>query len=297
MRKVQIILSVLFILTLNSCSLEKRYHSSGYNINWHFTTANQERKTSSKLPKPNRVSSVATQTSAVKIDSSGLFNSGGNSKPPALGLLHNSENNQTSNRSEIEFSAPKIAHSVVAINSNNEISIASKLNTNPDLKGTNSGSRQNSTNLLNSIFNKYDKIRRKTDNQNELAAKTNKHEQLENSGNSGSGTRVFGTLLIIMGVVFIIFVSIILGFILMALGLLLRAVAGPKHKPTPVVETPTQEKKVEFVDVVYLKNGSIIRGLIMEQIPNESLKIQTSDGSLFVYKMEEVVKITKEEKK
>jgi hypothetical protein len=35
----------------------------------------------------------------------------------------------------------------------------------------------------------------------------------------------------------------------------------------------------------------------MEQIPNESLKIQTSDGSLFVYKMEEVVKITKEEKK
>ena len=32
----------------------------------------------------------------------------------------------------------------------------------------------------------------------------------------------------------------------------------------------------------------------MEQIPNESLKIQTSDGSLFVFKMEEVLKITKE---
>ncbi len=47
-------------------------------------------------------------------------------------------------------------------------------------------------------------------------------------------------------------------------------------------------------DVVYLKNGSIIKGLVIEQIPTESLKIQTSDGSLFVYKMEEVLKITKE---
>ena len=44
----------------------------------------------------------------------------------------------------------------------------------------------------------------------------------------------------------------------------------------------------------YLKNGSIIRGLIIEQIPNESLKIQTRDGNVFAYKMSEVQKITKE---
>lgn len=49
-------------------------------------------------------------------------------------------------------------------------------------------------------------------------------------------------------------------------------------------------------EVVYLKNGSIIRGTIIEQVPNESLKVQTSDGSVFVYKMEEVAKITKEPK-
>lgn len=47
-------------------------------------------------------------------------------------------------------------------------------------------------------------------------------------------------------------------------------------------------------DVVYLKNGSIIRGLIIEQVPNESLKIQTKDGSVFVYQMSEVAKMTKE---
>ena len=48
----------------------------------------------------------------------------------------------------------------------------------------------------------------------------------------------------------------------------------------------------EFIEVVYLKNGSIIRGLIIEQQPNVLIKIQTKDGSIFVYKMDEVEKIT-----
>jgi len=50
-----------------------------------------------------------------------------------------------------------------------------------------------------------------------------------------------------------------------------------------------------YVDVVYLKNGSIIRGLVVEQVPNATLKIKTADGSIFVYQMAEVEKITKEE--
>ena len=48
-------------------------------------------------------------------------------------------------------------------------------------------------------------------------------------------------------------------------------------------------------EVVYLKNGSVIRGTIIEQVPNESLKIQTSDGSVFAYKMADVEKISKEQ--
>jgi hypothetical protein len=51
----------------------------------------------------------------------------------------------------------------------------------------------------------------------------------------------------------------------------------------------------QYEDVVYLKNGSIIHGTIIEQIPNESLKIKTKDGNVFVYKTEEISKITKEE--
>jgi hypothetical protein len=50
-------------------------------------------------------------------------------------------------------------------------------------------------------------------------------------------------------------------------------------------------------DVVYLKNGSIIRGEITEQIPNVSIKIETKDGSVFVYKMSEVEKMTKKASK
>ncbi len=47
-------------------------------------------------------------------------------------------------------------------------------------------------------------------------------------------------------------------------------------------------------DVVYLKNGSVIRGLIIETVPNTSLKVQTPDGSLFVCGFAEIEKITKE---
>ena len=49
-----------------------------------------------------------------------------------------------------------------------------------------------------------------------------------------------------------------------------------------------------MADVVYLKNGSVIKGIIVEQVPNESIKLQTWDGNLFVYKMDEIQKTTKE---
>ncbi len=45
-------------------------------------------------------------------------------------------------------------------------------------------------------------------------------------------------------------------------------------------------------DVVYLHNGSVVRGTLIEQVPN--VKIRTSDGSLWVFKHEEVDKITSE---
>ncbi len=49
------------------------------------------------------------------------------------------------------------------------------------------------------------------------------------------------------------------------------------------------------VNVVYLKNGSVLKGTIVEQIPNESLKLRLFDGSIFVFKADEIEKITLEE--
>ena len=48
-------------------------------------------------------------------------------------------------------------------------------------------------------------------------------------------------------------------------------------------------------DVVYLKNGSVIKGHVVEFVPNGNIKIQTADGSIFVYGASEVEKIKKEE--
>ena len=50
----------------------------------------------------------------------------------------------------------------------------------------------------------------------------------------------------------------------------------------------------QMKDVVYLTNGSIVKGIIAEQVPNEYLKIITADGSIFVFNMEDILKITKE---
>ncbi|MDR0874268.1 MAG: hypothetical protein LBN27_12530 [Prevotellaceae bacterium] len=52
--------------------------------------------------------------------------------------------------------------------------------------------------------------------------------------------------------------------------------------------------KGDYQDVVYLKNGTIIHGTIIEQVPNQSLKIETQGGNIFVYQTEDIEKITKE---
>lgn len=49
-------------------------------------------------------------------------------------------------------------------------------------------------------------------------------------------------------------------------------------------------------EILYLKNGSEIHGVILEIIPNQTVKIQTKDKSIFVFKMDEVDKIIKEPK-
>jgi len=64
-----------------------------------------------------------------------------------------------------------------------------------------------------------------------------------------------------------------------------------------LIVAPTLFSQQTLQDVVYFKNGSIIRGIIIEQIHNVSITIQTRDGNIFKFKMDEVLKIVKESSK
>ena len=45
--------------------------------------------------------------------------------------------------------------------------------------------------------------------------------------------------------------------------------------------------------IVYLKDGSVVKGIIIEQITNESLKIQTIDGSVYSFLIDDIEKVAK----
>ena len=52
----------------------------------------------------------------------------------------------------------------------------------------------------------------------------------------------------------------------------------------------------EYEDVIYLTDGGVRRGLILEQVPNETVKFKTSYGEIFVITWSEISRIVKEEK-
>ena len=48
-------------------------------------------------------------------------------------------------------------------------------------------------------------------------------------------------------------------------------------------------------DVILLKDRTFVKGTIIEQIPNETLKVQTEDGKVHTIRVADIEKITKEE--
>jgi hypothetical protein len=51
----------------------------------------------------------------------------------------------------------------------------------------------------------------------------------------------------------------------------------------------------DWIESIHLKSGNIVKGVIVENIPGKSVKIKTSDGSLFFFTLDEIEKITKTE--
>lgn len=51
----------------------------------------------------------------------------------------------------------------------------------------------------------------------------------------------------------------------------------------------------QTLDVVYLTNGSVMRGKIEELVPGQQTRFRTTDGNLFVFDTKDIAKIEKEE--
>ena len=60
------------------------------------------------------------------------------------------------------------------------------------------------------------------------------------------------------------------------------------------VDVSTAAKLADYEEVVYLKNGEVRRGIIIESVPNEHVKIMTNDGNVYRYDFDAIKKITKE---
>ena len=82
-------------------------------------------------------------------------------------------------------------------------------------------------------------------------------------------------------------------FIMISMVFSAAAVAG--ERPHTDIHGTSLAATQETQDVVYLRNGSIIRGTILEMIPDSIIRIRTGDGNVFVYPMKEVAKVLTEE--
>jgi hypothetical protein len=113
---------------------------------------------------------------------------------------------------------------------------------------------------------------------------------------SGILLLLLGWPILILGSAFSAGGAILLGVLMLLVGLILLIVG--LAKPDHPVKIPSQDNKSKqnqpIEDVVYLKDGSVIKGTIIATIPHEFIKIQTKDGSVIVERMDKVEKITKE---
>jgi hypothetical protein len=135
-------------------------------------------------------------------------------------------------------------------------------------------------------FNSIKSIKEEFDNTNEISTNQNETKSTENNVHG-----VFGFVIIVIGLLIFLWLNIVIGLIIMFLGLIniligLTKKVNANNNPTP----PPHQK----MDIVHLKNGSIIKGTIIEQVPNEYIKIETRDGSIFVFKTDEIKLIVKE---
>jgi hypothetical protein len=174
------------------------------------------------------------------------------------------------------------------------IKSSNKLNDKTELKKIASTSKNNLS-ISSIVFSKF--LTEKKQNAKTPQEKSQKKivpVLSEPKQKSASSYLYIALVVLICGLFIFLFVSILFGALIMFLGLVDLIIALIVSSGSRTANSKNGQNIQEYQDVVYLKNGGILRGMIIEQIPNVQLKIQTKDGSVFVYKMDEIEKITKE---
>ena len=59
-------------------------------------------------------------------------------------------------------------------------------------------------------------------------------------------------------------------------------------------KTEINFENLYLIDIVYLKDGRILKGVIVEQVPSVSIKIQITDGSVLTFKVSEIEKMERQ---
>lgn len=256
-------LTLLFICLsiLSSCTFEKRRYNSGYHIE-RKNNKNENYSTSNKEEVSNDECSESS-----------------------IGLMNNIQ------EKTINFSNDTTESTAKKLEIINE-------NASSENKPIFSSKELLSKNKTRPIFNSANHF---LEEKAILVNKNTSSVSSSKSDNPGSLLLPLGFGFLLGGFLVFWFISILIGILFMFLGLLF-IIIGAIIKGTSSDKTEKKTEKKEennkngqYVDVVYIKNGSIIRGIIIEQIPNVQIKIKTKDGSVFVYKMDEIERITKEQ--
>lgn len=255
-------LTLLFISLsiLSSCTFEKRRYNSGYHV---------ERKN-------NKTETHSSSNAAVSIDA--------NAESAIESKISNTEKASALKNQTSEHVAKNVKVNIGIVKNKNNSTYSSEAK------------------LINKTLNPFIKTTRNIlQNKIKLTNKNTASISSPKPDNSGSLILSLGLGFILGGFLVFWFISILTGLLFMILGLIF-VIAGAIIKGTSSDKTEKRTEKKEennksgqYVDVVYIKNGSIIKGIIIEQIPNVQIKIQTKDGSIFVYKMDEIERITKEQ--
>lgn len=252
------IIGLAIIVALTSCSIEKRVFMSGYHIEWNKKSHNFDNQ-------EILISDNAKQKAHNQIE---LIEQAERENVSVL--------NSVIERKKDYSISPTAEKEAVSIFVHSAFPLETK------------------TNKMSEALNFISFSKNKISNEKVVENKLKEFKAKNSSSDEeGSGAlRAIGWIVVILGFLILLLASIFLGALLMLLGLIF--VIGGRKKDGASSQSNTKNENTEYVDVVYLKNGSVIRGMVIEQTPNLSLKIQTKDGSIFVYKMEEVEKITKE---